>query len=69
VGWGTKRVVKKRRWQGVFDDAGSLIGIIEQVPNGGWFVFVGGRFIGFVRSADTAPELIERMREPEGGES
>jgi hypothetical protein len=59
----------RRHWRGVYDNAGEVIGTVERIVEGRWWVFVGGRFIGTVTSPDLAAELIERERgeSDEGG--
>jgi hypothetical protein len=51
----------QRKWRGVFDDANKLIGIVERVAEGRWYVYAGGLFIGTVPAAEEAAELIARV--------
>jgi hypothetical protein len=63
--------LRQRRWRGVFAEDGALLGTVEQVANGRWWVYSGGRFIGVVQAADQAAELIERINnggDDEGGQ-
>jgi hypothetical protein len=57
----------RRRWRGVYDDAGEVIGTVERIVEGRWWVFVGGMFIGVVPAAEQAAALIMRER-GDGGE-